>query len=87
MLERRSDLPTILHPRRMYLLGQPEKWAVFACPCGRGHAIDLNLSHSGRARWAVMGKDRPTIYPSVDVRGDRRCHFWLSDGLVCWCED
>jgi hypothetical protein len=83
----RADLPPRLHPSRLYLVGTPAKWAIFRCPCGTGHQIDLNLAHAGRARWTVTldAQHRPSLRPSVDVRADRRCHFWLTAGEVRWC--
>jgi Family of unknown function (DUF6527) len=88
-LSRRSDLPRRLHPQRLYLIGTPEKWAIFRCPCGTGHQIDLNLAHPGRPRWSVTldPERRPSLRPSIDVRATRRCHFWLTNGQVRWCQD
>ena len=43
----RADLPRRLNPRCLYLVGAPLKWAIFRCPCGTGHQIDLNLAHAG----------------------------------------
>lgn len=82
----RSALPGQLHPRRLYLVGEPHKWAALRCPCGHGHDIDLNLMHPGRTRWSVtVDHDaRPSVHPSVDVRGGRRCHFWIRAGRVHW---
>jgi len=86
---RRHDLPPRLHPSRLYLVGTPAKWAVFRCPCGTGHQIDLNLAHSGQARWTITldSQHRPSLRPSIDVKADRRCHFWLTAGEVRWCND
>ena len=42
----RPDLPRPLNPRCLYLVGEPPKWAIFRCPCGTGHQIDLNLAHA-----------------------------------------
>jgi len=85
----RADLPRRLSPRRLYLVGEPPKWAVFRCPCGAGHQIDLNLAHTGRPRWNVAfnPQNRPSLRPSVDVQAERRCHFWLTSGEVRWCPD
>lgn len=86
-LASRSDLPANMNPRRLYQLGEPGKWAVMTCPCGRGHLIELNLAHPGRAQWQVnsqSGGGAPSVRPSVDVRAERRCHFWLCDGRVRW---
>ena len=85
----RADLPRRLNPRCLYLIGEPAKWAVFLCPCGTGHQIDLNLAHPGLPRWSVAFDSRncPNLRPSVDVRAERRCHFWLTSGQVRWCGD
>jgi hypothetical protein len=85
----RADLPRRLHSHRLYLVGEPAKWAVCRCPCGTGHQIDLNLAHPGLPRWSVAfdSRNRPSLRPSVDVRAERRCHFWLISGEVRWCED
>lgn len=81
----RSHLPDRLRPRSLYVLGAPAKWALFECPCGRGHNIQLNLVHAQRARWLLSVEEgRPTLFPSVDVRGDRRCHFWVRAGSTRW---
>ncbi len=85
----RSELPDDLDPQRLYLIGEPPKWAVLKCPCGTGHQIDLNLSSPGRPRWTVTfdTRSRPSLSPSVNVTGDRRCHFWIRHGHVRWCAD
>ncbi|MFL6061632.1 MAG: DUF6527 family protein [Marmoricola sp.] len=81
----RSDLPETLDPRRIYQLGEPGKWTVFDCPCGRGHTLELNMAHPGRARWRlIVAATGPSLTPSVDFKGSRRCHFWLRDGRVRW---
>lgn len=82
----RADLPERLNPRRVYQLGEPAKWVVLECPCGRGHVLELNLAHSGRAKWRVGARDgnEPSLSPSVDFKGERRCHFWLREGRVRW---
>jgi len=87
-VEHRGALPPTLLPRRLYLVGYPPKWAILRCPCGREHDIQLNLLNAERARWAVEFDDRqrPSLAPSVDVRAERRCHFWLIHGRVRWCE-
>jgi hypothetical protein len=85
----RSELPSQLRPGHLYLVGAPPKWAIFRCPCGTGHQVDLNLAHPGRARWTVVldAESRPSLRPSIDVRAERRCHFWLTAGEVNWCTD
>jgi hypothetical protein len=85
----RSDLPQRLDPHALYLVGLPEKWATFDCPCGTGHVVELNLLHPERAHWTVRLDEAggPSLHPSVDVRARRRCHFWLGSGRVRWCPD
>lgn len=80
----RGGLPTVLNPRRIYQLGERGKWAVLDCPCGR--ELELNLAHPGRAQWTLRADEagRPSLFPSVDYHGGRRCHFWLRDGRVLW---
>jgi hypothetical protein len=81
----REQLPDHLHPRRVYALGTPPKWAILECPCGRGHQIQLNLAHPGRAQWTLLTESQgPSLRPSIDVRDIRRCHFWLRNGTVHW---
>lgn len=84
-LEHRALLPPGLHPRLLYVVGNPPKWAVFDCPCGTGHDIQLNLGSTQRSRWTLLLQEKPTIHPSVDYRApDRRCHFFVRDGRVVW---
>ncbi|WP_322921659.1 DUF6527 family protein [Nocardioides renjunii] len=82
----RADLPEHLNPRRVYQLGEPAKWVVLECPCGRGHVLELNLAHPSRPEWSVFTNDgkEPSLSPSVDFKGERRCHFWLREGRVRW---
>lgn len=87
MVRSRTELPEILDPRRIYQVGDPGKWGVFECPCGRGHVLEVNLAHPGRARWRLHDAPAgPSLSPSVDFKGERRCHFWLRDGRVRWSE-
>lgn len=65
------------------------KWVIFWCPCGHGHRIELDVHPSHRPSWRVAGdsRQRPTIVPSIDARGGRRCHFWVRGGRVQWVAD
>jgi hypothetical protein len=76
-------------PRRsVTVVGEPGhlKWAVFACPCGTGHRIQVPLRASGWPRWklTISPQGAPSLTPSVDDRRHIRCHFWLRDGRVKW---
>ena len=89
ILNARSDLPSELDPKCVYQIGKPGKWAILECPCGRGHQLELNLVHPGRARWRLSSSrpnktKAPTLRPSVDYLGAKRCHFWLREGRVTW---
>jgi hypothetical protein len=88
---RRSELPDLPDRRVITIVGHPEnpQWAVFACPCGHGHLIALNLSPRRRPVWRIEGgSSTPSIFPSVDsVWEGRRCHFWVRAGAVSWTRD
>ncbi|WP_375341732.1 DUF6527 family protein [Patulibacter defluvii] len=87
----RADLPTDLKRRTIAIVGSPDrpKWAIFACPCGTGHDIALNLAPTRRPAWTVnVGHGRATLHPSVDsVTDERRCHFWVRNGRVSWARE
>lgn len=87
VLADRSGLPEGLDPRCIYVLGvTTPKWALLDCPCGRGHTIELNLANPARTRWSVTTNDtgQPSVHPSIDYRGQPRCHYWLRDGRIHW---
>ena len=84
-----SQMPRTLSRRSVYLVGDEHRpgWAVFACPCGTGHIVQVNLERNRtQPAWSVTeGPSGPSIRPSIDVHGDRqRCHYWLRDGAVRW---
>ncbi len=85
-----SDVPDALrHDEVVVVGGQEPKWAVFRCPCARGHRVVLDLHRSHRPHWRLDTDraGRPSIQPSVDVQGDTRCHFLVHDGFVVWVRD
>ena len=86
-LQARAELPSTLPRQQLVILGDPGKWAVMACPCGRGHDINLNLANSGTTRWTITDTKAPSLRPSIDVQDPAgRCHFWLRDGRVYWVQ-
>jgi Family of unknown function (DUF6527) len=88
--ESRVDFPEELHPRTLALVGPTEhpKWAVFECPCGRGHQLSLSLQKSHDPHWRVTENGaRINLHPSVDSHQAFRCHFWIRDGRVRWVKD
>lgn len=85
-----NDLPDQISRRVVYVVGNSayQKWAMFMCPCGTGHLITLNLQVTRTPSWSFRRDDTgPSISPSVDSYGDRRCHFWLRGGRVTWAHD
>ena len=76
-----ADLPEQLSPRRLYSVGMSPTWAVFRCPCGRGHDLTIDIAN----RWRLSGPIRPSLTPSVWEQGGWGCHFWLRFGNVRWC--
>lgn len=83
----RSDVPNRL-PRRVVAVvdGNPG-WIIFECPCGTRHErIELmRTPRGGLPTWRLsVDSDSPTIHPSVDYIGRRRCHYWLREGRVRW---
>lgn len=88
VVESRAELPGAISRRSLAVIGADRpKWLVFWCPCGHGHRIDLDAHARHRPSWSIVvdGRGRPTVTPSIDVRGERRCHFWVRQGRVVWC--
>lgn len=83
-----SDLPTSIPRNEIAVVrsGEIMKWAAFECPCGHNHRILINLDPQRRVSWRITG-DPPTLSPSIDSRGTRRCHFLLNSGRVTWVRD
>jgi len=82
-----SDIPVAMPSDRVVLAGPSErpKWAVFMCPCDRGHRITLSLQSSHWPHWQLrMERGLPTFYPSIDVPNEWRCHYWIKGGRVRW---
>lgn len=83
----RGELPEHLDPGCVYVLGATTpKWALLDCPCGHGHNVELNLANPARTRWKVTTNNtgQPSIHPSIDYRGQPRCHYWLRNGRIHW---
>ena len=69
--------------------GELEKWACLRCPGGCGEKLMLSLNAARRPRWTVTSDwlRRPSITPSINQLNACRCHFWITSGVVHWCED
>ena len=65
---------------------QKPKWLKFACPCGCGEILALNLMTSHSPHWKIEHHSDGTITvaPSVDAT---KCgaHFWIRRNRVEWC--
>ena len=84
-----GEVPESLPGDTIVLVGsERQKWAVFDCHCGAGHRVTLNLQPSHYPVWRVSRRgQRLTIWPSVDVRDARRCHYVVNDGFVYWVRE
>ena len=63
--------------------------AVVGCDGTGGERLQLSLAQEHRPRWKV-GIDwlgRPTVTPSIRMRGGWRAHFHLRGGRLEWCKD
>jgi Family of unknown function (DUF6527) len=84
-----GDLPSRLSTNVLAVVGtgRQRKWAIFECPCDRGHQVRLSLQLSHRPRWRLsLRRGLPCLYPSVWVNKPNGCHFWVLDGRVLWSE-
>jgi hypothetical protein len=83
--------PEDVKPGMMVIVGDQglQKWACFQCPGGCGEVIKLSLNPKQRPCWrvAIDGLELPTVEPSVRQMNDCRCHFWIREGNVEWCDD
>ena len=89
----RAALPSELSRRTVYTIGDEAnpKRALFMCPCGHTHHIDLPLTQNPREQraWQLCnGPQGVTLKPSIDIiNNERRCHFWLEHSKVAWARD
>lgn len=68
--------------------GGHAKWAVFECPCERGHQVSLNLDRTRRPYWRMVESARGiSISPSVRFESDPYCHYTIREGVVRWAWD
>jgi hypothetical protein len=75
-------------PRRdVYAVGEKRhKWLVFACPCGCGDTIHVNLMTSRWPYWLhEIQVGQISLFPSLwRPKGTCGSHFWVVDSAVHW---
>jgi hypothetical protein len=88
-VESMAAIPVVLPRHMIAVVKTPNqfKWAVFECPCGHGHRLMLNLDKRHEPTWTLAQADPPSLRPSIDSQGQRRCHFWLREGYVNWVRE
>ncbi len=84
-----ADTPPPKLPWRNLVLAREnnEDWAVaFRCPCGCGKRLELLLIEEAKPHWSIsIGKGyKPTLHPSVWLKGGCKSHFWLRNGKIIW---
>ncbi len=82
-----TDVPDKIERQTLFVVGSSEfqKWVIFECPCGHPHRLAVSLQRSHRPSWQLsFDKNGPSLFPSVDSMGKRRCQFWLRNGRVRW---
>lgn len=85
-----EDLPDVLEPERVYLVGDRSvPWsAALLCPCQCGAVIQLSLIPTDRPRWSVSRHftGSVSLYPSIWRTKGCRSHFFLRRGRIFWAE-
>lgn len=86
-----DELPEVVRPRAVYLVGENGlHWcAALLCPCGCRALIQLNLMASTRPAWQASRSPSTglvTLSPSIWRTQGCRSHFFLHDGRIDWCE-
>jgi hypothetical protein len=80
-----ADVPSELSRHVVYVVGLPTrpKWAVFDCPCADRHRLALDLTPTHYPSWRLLvDRGWPTIWPSVEVRAGKHCHYFVRNGRV-----
>lgn len=82
-----EDLPEVLEPWRLYLVGEDGiNWAAaFLCPCGCRAIIQLSLIPHDKPSWrATTSRGRITLHPSVWRVTGCQSHFFIREGKLIW---
>ena len=83
-----EDVPDILEPRRLYLIGeQSMPWsAALVCPCGCRATIQLSLVAGDIPSWRAKRhfSGSVSLHPSIWRKTGCRSHFFLRRGRIVW---
>jgi hypothetical protein len=87
---RLHELPDILDPSAVYILGEGKYlwFAAMLCPCGCGELLQMSLLPEAKPRWRLIEHKDQTIslYPSIWKKAGCHSHFFLRRGQVEWCK-
>ena len=83
-----DDLPDVLAPERLYLVGDDAcPWsAALLCPCGCEATIQLSLLPGDKPSWRAVRhfSGSVSLRPSVWRTRGCRSHFFLRRGRIVW---
>jgi Family of unknown function (DUF6527) len=82
ILSSMADIPKFLGKNIFIIEREKSKrWAIFDCPGGHGHRIEVNLMFSKIPYWRIDIKfEKVSLWPSVWVESeDCNDHFWLKE--------
>jgi len=84
-----EELPEVLNPTVVYVLGEGKyRWFVaMICPCGCGATLQMSLLPDAKPQWKLIKHDDDTItlQPSIWRKVGCRSHFFLRRGMIQWC--
>lgn len=86
-----EELPDVLDPKDVYVLGEGQNlWFVaMMCPCGCKETLQMSLLNDAKPKWSLIQHSDSTIslQPSVWRKIGCRSHFFLRHGLIQWCPE
>src|SRR5882762_3120626 len=85
-VSRMSAIPSDI-ARDIYVVekGWRRAWAVFNCPCERGHRLVVNLSPRRNPCWRLSVRGGlASLWPSLWLKEECRSHFWIRRNRIYW---
>jgi len=83
-----DDLRDRLQPHKIYVAGEDGfAWsAAMLCPGGCGRVLEMNLLPDASPVWKLAERNDSavTLSPSVWLRTDCGCHFFVKQGRIKW---